>query len=713
MVRPRGSARAGKPTGAREIILISFFLVAITWLVFSQTIGYDFVNYDDHVYVYQNPIVSDGLTMHGIVWAFAHTHARNWHPLTTLSHMLDCEIFGLKAGGHHFINLLLHMLAVLLLFFVLRKMTGNVWRSAFVAALFAIHPLHVESVAWIAERKDVLSAVFFMLTLAAYTSYVRTPSIGRYVTMSILFACGLMSKSMLVSVPLVLLLLDYWPLGRFQPPARRGLRPGGKSDVRHQKSELKRRQTSEKRSHTSDVRRQKSGVQSATFTRLIVEKIPLLALSILCGLVTFLIQERSAGSIEQLPLGWRINNAIVSCVTYVWQMFWPTRLAVFYRHPENHLAVWQVALALAFLIAITALVLVWRKTRPYLLVGWLWYSLMLLPVIGIVQIGLQGHADRYTYLPQIGLYLALTWLIADLFSSLQYDRAVLGAASVIVLGALSACAWKQTSSWRNSESLWTHALAVTTENETAHTNFGMFLLKRGQIDDAISHFQMALQILSQSNEAHYNLSRAIIHCDLASALSRKGSMDEAVMHLEKAIELQPDYADAHYNLGSVLLQKGEIDQAIAQWRTTLSLNPNDAGAHIALGNTLLQKRELREAIVHYQAALEIEPLSVLPLNNLAWVLSTCPDSAFRNGPRAVEFAQRAVQLSGTKNPVFVRTLAAAYAENGRFSDAGETAQRALQLAHEGDDSDLAHEIGNDIDLYRANSPRRDFNLNGR
>ena len=699
MGRPRGGARAVKPTGAREITVISLFLVAITWLVFSQTIGYDFVNYDDHVYVYQNPIVTAGLTPHGIVWAFAHTHARNWHPLTTLSHMLDCEIFGLKAGGHHFTNVFLHTLAVLLLFFVLRRMTGNVWRSAFVAALFAIHPLHVESVAWIAERKDVLSAVFFMFTLAAYASYVRQPSVGRYVMMSILFACGLMSKSMLVSVPLVLLLLDYWPLGRVQPPARRDLRPGGRS-------ELKRRQTSE-------VRRQKSGVQGATFTRLIVEKIPLFALSILCGLVTFLIQERSAGSIEQLPLGWRITNAIVSCVTYIWQMFWPTRLAVFYRHPENHLAVWQVALALAFLIAITALGLVWRRTRPYSLVGWLWYLLMLLPVIGIVQIGLQGHADRYTYLPQIGLYLALTWLIADLFSSLRYHRAVLAAASVIVLAVLSACAWKQTSSWWNSESLWTRALAVTTDNETAHTNFGMLLLKRGQVDDAISHFQMALQILSQSNEAHYNLSRAIIHCDLASALSRKGSMDEAVMHLEKAIELQPDYADAHYNLGSVLLQKGEIDQAIAQWRTTLSLNPNDTGAHIALGNALLQKRELREAIAHYQAALEIEPLSVLPLNNLAWVLSTCPDSAFRNGPRAVEFAQRAVQLSGMKNPVFIRTLAAAYAENGRFSDATEMAQRALQLAHEGDDSDLAHEIENDIDLYRANSPRRDFNLNGR
>jgi tetratricopeptide (TPR) repeat protein len=502
---------------------------------------------------------------------------------------------------------------------------------------------------------------------------------------------------------LVLLLLDCWPLGRVQPPARKGLRPGGKSDPRQRPGS----RPSPKWSQHAPA------PKGFVWMRLIVEKIPLFALSILCGLVTFLIQERSAGSIEQLPLGWRINNAIVSGVTYIWQMFWPTRLAVFYRHPENHLAIWQVALALGFLIAITALVLVWRRTRPYLLVGWLWYVLMLLPVIGIVQIGLQGHADRYTYLPQIGLYLALTWLIADLFSSFRYYGAVLAAVSVIVLGALSACAWKQTSSWRNSESLWTHALAVTTENETAHTNFGMFLLKQGQIDDAISHFQTALQILSQSNEAHYNLSRAIIHCDLASALSRKGSMDEAEMHLEKAVELQPDYADAHYNLGSVLLQKGEIDQAVAQWRTTLSLNPNDAGAHIALGNALLQKRELREAIGHYQAALEIEPLSVLPLNNLAWVLSTSDDAQFRNGPRAVEFGQRAVQLSGMKNPIFVRTLAAAYAENGRFNEATEAAEHAVQLAHERNDFDLANKIEKDIDRYRDNLPLRDFNLNGR
>jgi len=574
MTQPRGRPLAVKSTGAREIVLISILLVAIVWLVFSRTIGYDFVNYDDHVYVYQNPIVSAGLTPDGIVWAFAHTHARNWHPLTTLSHMLDCQIFDLKPGGHHFTNVFLHTLAVLLLFFALRKMTGKVWRSAFVAAVFAIHPLHVESVAWVAERKDVLSAVFFMLTLVAYTSYARQPSLGRYLMVSVFFACGLMSKSMLVSMPVVLLLLDYWPLGRSQ-----------RTENREQRSEL--------RCQRSDVRGQRSEIRS-----LIIEKIPLFALSILCGVVTFLIQERSAGSLEQLPLGWRINNAIVSAVTYIWQMFWPTRLAVFYPHPEDRLAIWQVALALGLLIAITALAFTYRKTRPYLLVGWLWYLIMLLPVIGIVQVGLQGHADRYSYLPHIGLYLALTWLIADVFSSVRYRRAVLAAAGVTVLVALSACTWKQTLSWRNSETLWTRALAVTTDNETAHTNFGMLLLSEGQVGEAISHFETALQIVSKSGEGHYSLTRAIIYCDLANALVRTGRIEEAITDLEKAVELQPNYADAHYNLGSVLLQNGEIDRAIAQWRTTLSINPNDGGAHTALGNALLQKRELRDAIAH-------------------------------------------------------------------------------------------------------------------
>jgi protein O-mannosyl-transferase len=702
-------ARTVRVAPARTITLISILLVVLIWLVFGKTIGYDFVNYDDRVYVYQNPIVTDGLTLHGIAWGFSHTHARNWHPLTTVSHMLDCQIFGLRAGGHHFTNVFLHTLAVLLLFFTLREMTDAVWRSALVAAVFAVHPLHVESVAWIAERKDVLSAVFFMLTLLAYTSYVRRLSIGYYLVMLVFSACGLMSKSMLVTTPLVLLLLDYWPLARRQTSDIRGQNSEGSSRRSEGRGQIRHRTDSPWR-RTAD-RSQKSKIKVArlekqSWLRLILEKIPLFALSILGGLVTFLIQERSAGSLEQLPLGWRINNATLSTVIYIRQLFWPTRLAVFYPHPENNVTIWQLGLALGFSIALTAFVFFVRRSRPYLLVGWMWYLAMLLPVIGVVQVGLQGHADRYSYLPHIGLYLALTWLVADLFSSLRYGRVLLGAASVIVLAGLSACAWKQTSYWRNSDTLWTRALAVTSNNETAHTNFGMLLLNQGHIDEAISHFEAALRIVSESGQAHYALTRAIIYCDLANALVRKGLPDEAIQQLRKAVELQPNYADAHYNLATVLLQNGEVDEAVAHWQTTLSINPNDAEAHIALANVLLTKGQLREAMAHYQAAIEAEPLSTMALNNLAWVLSTSSDAEVRNAQRALELAQRAVQLSRTENPVFIRTLAAAYAAIGRFDDATESGERALRLAHEQNQSDLAYALEQDIELYREKVPLR-------
>jgi tetratricopeptide (TPR) repeat protein len=714
MARPRGRPLAVKSAGTREIILISIFLVAITWLVFGRTIGCDFVNYDDHVYVYRNPIITNGVTLHGIAWAFGHAHAGNWHPVTTLSHMLDCTIFDLKGGGHHFTNVLLHTLSVLLLFFALREMTGgadrtgNVWRSAFVAAVFAVHPLHVESVAWVAERKDVLSAVFFMLTLMAYTFYVRERSIGRYLLVLFFFACGLMSKSMLVTVPLVLLLLDYWPLGRSRRSDFRGhafaqLRCGRqKSEIRSQRSGFSTATSHSPLSPSQGERIKVRGFDRVVTRKLVVEKIPLFALSVICAFITFFIQQRSPGSLEQLPLAWRINNALVSIVIYIRQMFWPVRLTVFYPHPENHLAFWQVALAAGFLIAITVLVILTRRTRPYLAVGWFWYLVMLVPVIGIVQVGLQGHADRYTYLPQIGLYLALTWLVAELLSSVRYRTTILAGASAIVLTALSACAWHQTSYWRNSEALWTRALAVTNDNETAHTNFGMLLLNEEKVDEAISHFETALQIVSRSGQEHYSLTRAIIHCDLASAFVRKGLIDDALSHLQSAVALQPKYADAHYNLGSVLLQKGELDQAIAQWQTVLSINPNDAGAHTALGNVLLEKGQVREAIAHYQAAIETDPVPILPLNNLAWILSTFDDVDIRNGRRAVELAQRAVELSRTENPVFIRTLAAAYAASGRFNEAIETAERALRLAQEQNQSDLEYALKKEIGLYRAN-----------
>jgi tetratricopeptide (TPR) repeat protein len=331
---------------------------------------------------------------------------------------------------------------------------------------------------------------------------------------------------------------------------------------------------------------------------------------------------------------------------------------------------------------------------------------MLVPVIGLVQVGEQARADRYTYLPQVGLYLALTWTIVDLSASWRRPREILGVAAATLITALTWRAWIQASYWKNSETLWTHTLAVTSDNDVAHNNLGFIFLRRGELDEAISHFQTALNIRANNPQTHYNLGSALVHNNLGNALVRKKLVDEAITHYEKAVELRPDYADGHYNLGSALLQEGRIDEAIAHWQKTVSLQPNDAEAHTTLGDALLRKGEIGQAIAQYQAALEFSPHSILTLNNLAWALSTCPDASLRNGAKAIELAQKADQLAGGMNPIFIRTLAAAYAETGRFNDAIETAQRALQLARAQGDFALASKLEKDIDLYRTNSPLR-------
>jgi tetratricopeptide (TPR) repeat protein len=657
---------------------VSVLLVSITWLVFGQTLGHDFVNFDDHAYVYDNPLVTKGISVDGVIAAFVHSHARNWHPLTTISHMLDCQLYGLKAGGHHCTNVLLHTVAVLLLFAVLREMTGALWRSAFVAAVFAIHPLHVESVAWVAERKDVLSAVFFMLTLLAYLRYARAPSIGRYLAVTFLFALGLMSKPMLVTLPFVLLLLDYWPLHRFEKFS--SAKSKGKTDYR-------------------------LGRQSIP-QRLFLEKIPLLALSAVSCAATLLVQRQSAGSIDQLPFIWRINNALVTYVVYIWQMFWPVRLGVFYPHPNNRLSFWEVILAIALLIAATATALLLRKRRPYILTGWFWYLGMLGPVIGVVQVGEQAHADRYTYLPHIGLYLLTVWTAIDLTAFWRRRREILCVAAITIVAALSCCAFIQTSYWKNSERLWTHALEVTSNNDVAHNNLGFLFLRRGELDKAISHFQTALNIRSGNAEAHYNLGAALIHNNLGNALVRKRLANEAIAHYEEAVRLRPDYADAHYNFGSVLLEEGRIDEAIAHWEKALAIQPSDADVHTSLGNALLHKGLVKDAMVHYQKALEISPQDALARNNLAWILATSADASIRNGPKAVELAEQAVQLVRGRDPNFFRTLAAAYAESGRFSEAIDAAQRSREIATPQDSAGLVSTLEREIALYRTGTPLR-------
>ena len=691
------------------IVSICALLAAITWTVFGQTLTYPFVTYDDPQYVYANPDVSAGISLPRISWAFTHTIAGHWHPLTTISHMLDCQLYGLHAAGHHFTNVLLHTIAVVLLFLVLQQMTGSLWRSAFVAALFAIHPLHVESVAWISERKDVLSGVFFMLTLGAYVRYVRAASFTAYLLVLLLFALGLMSKPMLVTVPFVVLLLDYWPLGKTR---RTHFAKGG-------------------------TREPATGSRWSIIGRLVAEKIPLFVLSALSSAVAF----HTAGITDQLPFAWRLNNAALSYVIYIWQMFWPFRLASFYPHPNDQLRLWQVVLAIALLITVSLLAIHWRKERPYIFTGWFWYVGMLVPVIGLVQAGEQARADRYTYLPQIGLYMLITWGITDLMASMMTRRSrsrplmtgwqspARGArkspkhsprapgsnpgtgyqtlCAAIVTAIITSLSWRafvQTSYWKNSEVLWKHTLAVTIDNDVAQYNLGYFLLQRGDLDSAISCFQTALEIRSRSGAANYNFGSAPIENNLANLLAQKGRLNEALDHYHNAMRLRPGYGDPYLNLGNVLFQQGRIRDAMAQWQTAHATESKDARFHTALADAFLRAGSAKDAVAEYEHAARISAQDPLPRNNLAWLLATSSDASIRDGSRAVEFANEAVRLSHGKDPNYLRTLAAACAESGRFVEAEETARRAFRAAELLDNRTLVNALRDEIALYELGLP---------
>ena len=629
-VRAVGSRSIAPPKTNRRWLTIGvcIFLAALTWVVFGQTLGHDFVNYDDPKYVYENTKITSGLSMTGIAWAFTHIHSENWHPLTTISHMLDCQLYGLKAGGHHFTNALLHSIAAILLFLTLQYMTGAFWRSAFVAAVFAIHPLRVESVAWIAERKDVLSGVCFMLTLLDYVHYVRAPSIGRYLFVAVVFAFSLMSKPMLVTLPFLLLLLDYWPLSRIRDPS-------------------------------SDIRRR--------LLTLVVEKIPLIALSAVSSVVTFLAQRGAVGWTEQLPVLARINNAVVSYVAYIWQMLWPVKLAVFYPHPENRLQPWEIILSLLLLLGITAAAIALRKQRPYFITGWLWYLGMLVPVIGLMQVGWQGRADRYTYLPQIGLYIVAAWAVSDLTALWRRQRTILSAAAILTIAVLSWRAWVQTSYWRDSETLFMHALAVTSNNDVAENNLGIVFLRKGKLDDAISLLQAAVDLRPENSPAHENLAKALL---------QKGQVADALVHYRKLLELQPDNIEVHNIVGTVLIQQGHIREGVEEWQKVLVIQPDNGNA----------------------------------MSNLAWVFATSPDESLRDGAQAVQLAEEALRISGRRIPLIFRTLAAAYAEKGMFSQAIQTAQRGIELANGQGNSGLAADLQSNIALYQAGRPLRDPSL---
>jgi tetratricopeptide (TPR) repeat protein len=695
------SPMSNRPLLAWKVAGLSFLLVALVWLVFGQTLLHRFVNFDDGAYVYRNSEVMRGITIQGTKWAFTHFVAANWHPLTVLSHMLDCQLYGVTPAGHHFTNVLLHSIAVILLFVAFWWMTHALWRSAFVAAVFAIHPLHVESVAWIAERKDVLSAVFFMLTIIAYVHYTHRPSIPRYALMSILFACGLMAKPMLVTLPFVLLLLDYWPLGRFDEPKR---------DV----------------SKSRDTRR------NSQLSRLLFEKTPLLILSAGATVATLFAQERSISVVRELPSTARIANAFVSLMVYLGQTVWPMNLAVFYPHRANNIPILELAVAVLLFTAVTAAAFILREQKPYFLVGWLWFVGMLLPVIGLIQVGLQAHADRYTYLPQIGVCVLLAWTIADLSARRRHRRAVLTIAALATLAPLTWLARVQASHWTDSGSLWEHAVAVTSNNENAREHLSDAYLENGRIDDAIAQAREAISDHPDSADAHGVL---------GAALTRKGKLDEALSELQAALQLNPKLTQAHFNLANILLQRGQVDEAITAYEAELRIQPKSPEAHNNLANAFFRKHQpgaalehlkialelnpnyaearnnlaiafsqmgqMRDAIVQWNKTLEIEPNNLDAQCNLVWIFATFPDASIRDGSRAVELGQRAIRLSGGKNAKIWRLAAAAYAEAGRFPEAIKAAQSGLALAEAEGNSALAQTLEENLKLFEQNSPLRD------
>ena len=609
------------------VFAICIFLGAIVWVAFGQTFHFDFVNFDDGPYIVRNPQVNRGFTMEGVAWAFTHFHSGNWHPLTWLSHMLDCQLFGLNPGWHHLMNVIFHGATAIVLFLVLRQMTGFIWRSAFVAAIFAIHPLRVESVAWVAERKDILSGLFFVLILGAYLRYARRPCAPRYAGVFLLFALGLMAKPMLVTLPFVLLLLDYWPLNRRAP----------QKDGR--------------------------GIQPATTPQLIIEKLPLFALVAASSVVTFFAQKVALQPLSHISIPIRIGNALISYLVYLRQFFWPAPLTVFYPFAPNQVTLDKVLLSAAVLAAISIAVILLRRRR-YLVTGWLWYLIMLGPVIGILQVGNQAHADRYTYLPQVGLGLLLTWAAADLFSRWKKRELVL---APLAVASIAACTWgarAQGAYWKNSESLWTHALAFTTSNAVAEGN-------------------------------------------LAQALHEAGRLSETITHLENTLRIDPNDASVHSLMGVTLLETGRGVESLAELQTAALLDPHDADVQYNLANTLMALGQATEAIGHYETALKTNPDDIQSLNNLAWILATWPEALVRDGSRARTLAERAVVLTNHRDARPMATLAAAFAEIGRFPDAVTTAERAAELALNEGNSELADSMHSQAGQYRAQLPFRD------
>jgi tetratricopeptide (TPR) repeat protein len=618
----------------RRELVICVFIVAATLAVYGQVARHDFVNFDDDIYVYENPRVRAGLAWGGVAWAFTTTRAEFWHPLTWLSHMLDCELFGAWSGGHHLMSVFLHILNSLLIFLLLRRITGDVGPSAMVALLFALHPLHVESVASTAQRKDVLSTLFGMLTLLAYMRYCERPAAGRYVLVLALLTLGLMSKPMLMTLPFVLLMLDFWPLARFswapQSPSRQQPFPRTKT------------------------------------SRLVAEKLPLLLIAVVFGLLTVWAQQK-AGLVESLegrPLPVRLANAITSLVIYIKAMFLPYQLAPFYPYPTEF-PLWKTVGAGLLLTVVTGLAFWHARKAPYLVVGWLWYLVTLLPVIGLVQTAAFARADRYTYIPLIGLFILICWGLPSLPGRFRSQQRMLTLTALICAITLIVTARHQVSHWKDSVTLWEHTLRVTNSNALAHNNLGLALQERGRTEEATRHYREALRIDPALHNAHGNLGNALL---------KQGKREEGMRHYEEALRINPASAKVHNNLGNEWMAQGETGKAIQHYEEALRIMPEEAATHSNLGNALMTEGRQEEAIGHYREALRINPEFAKAHNNLGLALA----QKGRRGDGIVHFREALRLDPGYADAHY--NLGLSIAEQGRLGEAAHHYRQAVTIS---------------------------------
>jgi protein O-mannosyl-transferase len=679
---------------------ICLLLALVTLLVYLPVWRHDFLVYDDPIYVTNNRIVQAGLSWRGVGWAFTSFHANNWHPLTWLSLMLDCQLFGPDGGALHLVNVLFHITNTLLLFLLLFRMTGALWPAAFVAALFAWHPLHVESVAWIAERKDVLSVFFGLLSLHVYVRYAQEKSSDQasnrtlatrrstldYALALLLFALSLMAKPMLVTLPFVFLLLDYWPLGRLS----------GAGDMPPSKP-------SHRASHhpgpePGSPALSTLGHRPSTILRLALEKWPFFLLTAASCVVTYLAQRTEAVvPLDQAPLGLRLGNALVSYAGYLWKMIWPADLAVLYPL-RDHIPGWQVPAAAGVLAVVSWCAWRARAAAPCLLTGWLWFLGTLVPVIGLVQVGSQAMADRYTYLPSIGVFIAIAYGVKALATRFRIRPLVLSVAATLVLaGCLVVTEW-QLSYWRDSVSLFARALAVTQDNPIAQINLGVGLEQAGRRNEALAHYREALRLNPNHAQAQNNL---------GNLLDEMGRPDEALAHYREALRLKPDAPLAHDNLGTLLVELGRYEEALQQYAEAARLQPDDPLPHYLMGKARLRQGRSLQAVAQFRQALRLEPNQLLSLTWLARVLASDTNPLARDGAQAVALARQANELSGGGQPFVLDTLAMACAESGRFKDAQAAVQKAIDLATAAGAQDTVAAMQQRLRLYQAGQPYRE------